>query len=248
LSIVISGIGVNYVTNPFGGLVYLDRIVMPVLNVGGIPYKLTLFADVFALVWLLGMSYTTKFLDGLDGLAVGVTAIGALIIAAVSLMKEVSQPDTAVIAFALSGACLGFLIFNWHPAKIFLGEGGSTLCGFMLGLLAIVSGGKIATALLVLGLPIFDAVLVIIGRLAHGKTPFAGDRTHLHFRLLDAGFTQRQTVLLYYFCAAFFGISTLMLRGWEKIVALGLSASLLAMAAAVSLWMMRRQSGKMSQS
>ncbi len=247
LAVIASGIGVDYVTNPFGGLLHLDEVVLPVLTWQGVPYKLTVLADLFTLVWLLGMTYTTKFLDGLDGLVAGVTGIGALILAAVSLMREVAQPDTALLALALAGACFGFLVFNFHPARIFLGEGGSTLCGFLLGVLAIVSGGKIATALLVMGLPIFDAALVIIGRLRRGRTPFGGDRTHLHFRLLDVGFTQRQVVLIYYFAAALFGVSTLVLRGWEKVVALGFSASLLFAAGAFTLALTRRKAPKIEK-
>ncbi len=234
LVVIASGIGVDVVTNPAGGYIHLDKYVFTVLWWQGIPYKVTLVADLFTLVWLLGMSYTTKFLDGLDGLVSGVTAIGALVLAAVSLMKEVSQPDTAVLALILAGACLGFLVFNTHPAKIFLGEGGSIICGFLLGVLAIISGGKIATALLALGLPIFDTAFVIVRRLWLRRPVTAGDRSHLHYRLLDAGFTQRQTVMIYYFFAALFGVSTLILRGWQKVAALGLLFSILVFGVAIA--------------
>jgi len=235
LVIISSGVGVKFITNPFGGQLQLDRYSFTVLWWGGIPYRLTLIADIFTLCWLLGMTYTTKFLDGLDGLVSGIAAIGALVIAAVSLMKEVSQPDTAILALIVAGAFAGFLIFNFHPARIFLGEGGSTLAGFLLGTLAITSGGKIATTLLVLGLPLFDAALVILRRLVwYRRSPAVGDRSHLHFRLLDLGLSHRQAVLFYYFIAAAFGMSTLFLSGWEKVVALGVLASILAvMVAAV---------------
>ncbi len=229
LVIVGSGIGVKFITNPFGGQLYLDRQMFTVLWWQGLPYRLTPAADVFTLVWLLGMTYTTKFLDGLDGLVSGVAVIGALVIAAVSLMKEVAQPDTALLAFAIAGAFLGFLVFNFHPARIFLGEGGSTLAGFLLGTLAIISGGKIATTLLVLGLPLFDAVFVVLRRVFWlRRSPTQADRSHLHFLLLDVGFTHRQAVLFYYFIAAAFGVSTLFLDGWGKLAALGTLASLLA--------------------
>lgn len=225
--IVASGIGVAYVTNPFGGQLNLDRHMFTVLWWDGIPYRLTLLADVFTLTWLLGMTYTTKFLDGLDGLVSGMAVIGAIVIAAVSVMKEVAQPDTAALALIVAAAFLGFLAYNASPASIFLGEGGSTMAGFLLGVLAIISGGKIATTLLVLGLPIFDAAFVIVRRLVTGKSPTKGDRTHLHFRLIDAGMTQRQVVTLYWFLAALFGTSTLILQGWEKLVAIGLLVSVL---------------------
>lgn len=220
---IASGIGTDVITNPFGGLIYL----------GG-------FSAIFTFFWLMGMTYTTKFLDGLDGLVTGVSGIGALVIAAVSMMKEVSQPDTAILALAFAGVCAGFLVFNFHPAKIFLGEGGSTAAGFLLGVLAIISGGKIATTLLVLGLPILDAAVVILRRLIQGRSPVAADRSHLHFRLLDLGFTQRQTALFLYFIAAFFGASTLVLRGTEKLAALAVLASILVALVAGSMALLER--------
>ncbi len=241
LVIVGSGIGIKFITNPFGGQLYLDRQMFTVLWWQGLPYRLTPAADIFTLVWLLGMTYTTKFLDGLDGLVSGVNVIGALVIAAVSLMKEVAQPDTALLAFIIAGAFLGFLIFNFHPARIFLGEGGSTLAGFLLGVLAIISGGKIATTLLVLGLPLFDAAFVILRRAFWlRRSPTQADRSHLHFLLLDIGFSHRQAVLFYYFIAAAFGVSTLFLDGWGKLVALGALASLLAALAAAVVILKKR--------
>ncbi|MBI4458218.1 undecaprenyl/decaprenyl-phosphate alpha-N-acetylglucosaminyl 1-phosphate transferase [Candidatus Uhrbacteria bacterium] len=235
LVIIMSGIGVTAVTNPFGGLLYLDRWQFTAVTFGGIPYKITVIADLFTLAWLLGMTYTTKFFDGLDGLVSGVTVIGGLVIAAVSLTKDVAQPDTAFLALGLAGASLGFLVWNFHPARIFLGEGGSTLAGFMLGVLAIVSGGKIATTLLVLGLPLFDAAFVIVRRLLEGKSPALADRSHLHHRLLDLGFSHRQAVLFMYAIAAAFGASTLVLRGAQKVAALGFLLSILIAIVAASL-------------
>ncbi len=241
LAIVASGIGITFVTNPFGGQLYLNGFSVTVLWLAGIPYKVTPLADAFTVLWLLGMTYTTKFLDGLDGLVSGVTVIGALVVAAVSLMKEVSQPDTAVLAVIVAAAFAGFLLFNGSPASIFLGEGGSTMAGFLLGTLAIISGGKIATTLLVLGLPIFDAAFVIVRRLLQKKSPAAGDRSHLHFRLLDFGWSQRQVVLLYYFVAALFGTSTLILQGWEKVAAIGMVASILVALTAVAMLAYRKK-------
>ncbi len=241
LVIVASGIGITFVTNPFGGQIFLNHWSVTVVWIAGIPYKIQPFADAFTVIWLLGMTYTTKFLDGLDGLVSGVTVIGALVVAAVSMMQEVSQPDTAVLAVIVAAAFAGFLLFNGSPASIFLGEGGSTMAGFLLGTLAIISGGKIATTLLVLGLPIFDAAFVIVRRLLQKKSPTSGDRSHLHFRLLDFGWSQRQVVLLYYFVAALFGTATLILQGWEKVVAIGMVASLLVALTAVVMLAYRKK-------
>lgn len=226
LVVITSGIGVTFITNPFGGQLYLDEYAVTVLWWQGIPYKFTLLADIFTVVWLLTMTYTTKFLDGLDGLVSGVTVIGGFVIAAVSLMRDVSQPDTAMLALIVSAVFFGFLLFNFHPARIFLGEGGSTLAGFLLGVLAIISGGKIATTLLVLGLPLVDAGMVVLRRLRGHRSPARGDRSHLHFRLLDIGFSPRQAVLVFYLLAALFGTATLFLGGGQKLIALGAIAVL----------------------
>ncbi|MFC1639073.1 glycosyltransferase family 4 protein [Patescibacteria group bacterium] len=240
-AIVVSGIGVSYITNPLGGLVYLDSYMVTVLWWDGLPYRLTLLADIFTVVWLMGMTYTTKTLDGLDGLVSGLAVIGGLVIAAVSMMREVSQPDTALLALAVAGVFAGFLVFNVHPASIFLGEGGATIAGFLLGVLAIVSGGKIATALLILGLPIFDLAAVIVRRVASGKSWAVGDRSHLHFLLVDAGYNPRHVVAMYWFLAALFGVSTLMLRGSAKVVAIGVILSVLLAALAGTLILRKRR-------
>jgi UDP-GlcNAc:undecaprenyl-phosphate/decaprenyl-phosphate GlcNAc-1-phosphate transferase len=132
----------------------------------------------------------------------------------------VPMSGTSVLCLLLAGALLGFLKFNFYPAKIFLGEGGATFVGFMLGCLSIISGGKIATALLIMGLPILDVVLVVLRRMFSGRHVYEGDRGHLHFRLLDAGLTQRQAVLILYFLALVFGLSSLFLQSKDKVVAL----------------------------
>jgi predicted adenine nucleotide alpha hydrolase (AANH) superfamily ATPase len=165
--------------------------------------------------------YTTKLLDGVDGLVSGVVAIGGLIIFLFTLTTRYYQPNLAFAALLLTAVCLGFLIFNWHPAKIFLGEGGSLLLGYILGVLAIISGGKIAIALLVMGLPILDVAWTIVRRLLKGKNPFRfADRQHLHHRLLGLGLNQKQTVLVFYALALLFGLSGLFLQSLGKFLAL----------------------------
>lgn len=220
LIVIASGIGITYITNPLGGMLRLDEWQKIVFWWHGVPYKITLLADIFTFVWLLGMMYTTKFLDGLDGLVSGITSIGAVIIFFVSLMKEVSQPETAMLSIILAGACAGFLVWNFNPAKIFLGEGGSLFTGYMLGILSIIAGGKIATTLLIMGLPILDAFLVLVQRLFAKKSLVLADQRHLHFRLLDAGMNQRQAVFSLYLVTLIFGSSTLFLKSEGKLFAL----------------------------
>jgi UDP-GlcNAc:undecaprenyl-phosphate/decaprenyl-phosphate GlcNAc-1-phosphate transferase len=166
--------------------------------------------------------YTTKFLDGLDGLATSVTSIGALMILLLSLTAAYYQPDVALVSVVAIGSMLGFLFWNFHPASIFLGEGGSTYVGFLLGVLAVISGGKLATALLVLGIPLLDAIWVVLRRYRTGgfKNIFNADRKHLHHRLFDRGLGQRSVVLFYVIIATAFGITTLIFQSREKLVAL----------------------------
>lgn len=211
LAIVAGGVTLTKITNPFGGAFALDF-----WQVGG---RLVL-VDVLVFLWLLGMMYTTKLLDGLDGLSTGIAAIGGLMIFFLANTSKFYQPHIALLAMIFVGACLAFLIFNFHPAKIFLGEGGSLFLGFILGVLAIVSGGKIATTLLVVGVPALDVLFVIIRRLWQKKSPFSADNGHLHYRLLGLGWSQRKIVLLFYFLAASFGVLTLVLQSKQKLVAL----------------------------
>ncbi|MFH1667896.1 MAG: MraY family glycosyltransferase [Candidatus Komeilibacteria bacterium] len=208
--VIVSGIGIKFITNPFGGYFHFDTWQILLFWWQGMPYYFTVIADLFTLFWLIGMIYVTKLLDGLDGLATGIGVIGSFIIFGVSLFWDVAQSGTSVIALALAGALLGFLIWNWHPAKIFLGEAGSTFIGFILGVLAIISGGKIATALLIMGIPILDVVWVIMRRTLFERSSMAqADRKHLHHRLLDIGFSHPRAVIFLYFVTGIFGLSSI---------------------------------------
>ena len=206
LAVIVFGIEIEKLTNPFGGVIYLSSVQ----------------SDILVFVWLMVVMYTTKFLDGLDGLATSVTTIGAIMIMLLSLTAAYYQPDVALLSVISIGAFLGFLFWNFHPASIFLGEGGSTFVGFLLGSLAVISGGKLATALLVLGIPLLDVIWVIVRRLKKGGIAniFKGDRKHLHHRLLDLGWGQRAIVFVYVLIATTFGISTLFLQSRDKLVAL----------------------------
>ena len=221
VAVIIGGVGIGKITNPFGGFLYLDVYKIPFLIWNGITYNIVLFSDLLVFSWLMGMMYTTKLLDGVDGLVAGIVGIGALITFLFTMTQMYYQPDIGMAALILAAACFGFLIFNWHPAKIFLGEGGSLFLGYALGVLAIISGGKIAIALLVMGIPIMDVIWTITRRLLDKKNPFKiSDRKHLHFRLLDIGLSQRVTVAIYYAIAGIFGLSALFLQSLGKLFAL----------------------------
>lgn len=203
------GVGITSISNPFGGTISIDQVYL------GLP-----LSAVFSFVWLLGMTYTTKILDGMDGLVSGIGIIGSFTLFFLSLTEKVNQPMTAMLSLLLAGALLGFLFYNFNPASIFLGEAGSTMVGFLLGLFSIILGGKIATALLVMGIPILDVAWAIVRRLVSGVSPFSGDRKHLHFRLLDIGLNQRQSVYVLWGISAVFGFTAVFLQGLGKLVAL----------------------------
>lgn len=203
------GSGITYISNPLGVAISLGAVFF------GIK-----ISSIFAFFFILGMIYTTKFLDGMDGLASGITFIASLTLFFLSLTPKINQSITASLAIIFCGAVLGFLVYNFNPASIFLGESGSTLMGFMLAVLSVLLGGKIATAVLVMGIPIMDVAWVIARRLWYGVSPFKADRKHLHFRLLDIGFSQRQTVFILYSIAIFFGIMAIFLQSLGKLISL----------------------------
>lgn len=230
LSVVAGGVSIEKITNPFGfaqggpfgQFIYLSGFVSSLL-IG---------------VWLFGMMYTTKLLDGLDGLVTGISSIGAFIIFLFTLTTKYYQPDIAMVSLILSASAFGFLLWNFHPAKIFLGEGGSLFLGYALGVLSIISGGKIAIALLIMGIPILDVIWTIIRRLAKGKNPFkAADRGHLHHRLFDLGLGQRRTVLIFYAFATIFGLSGLFLQSRGKVFAVGALLLLMLIIIGLFAWM-----------
>lgn len=207
--VIWSGIQISYITNPAGGVLYLDNL-----------FAWDFVVLLITFLWLLGITYTTKLLDGIDGLTSSIGLIASIVIFVVSLSWDVVGSSTSLLALALAGAILGFLIFNWHPAKIFLGESGSTFIGFALGVLSIISGSKIATALLVMGLPVLDIFWVIIKRLKNGKAFWQGGQEHLHFRMLKSGFSQKQIVLFLSSVSLAFGLISILFTTKIKISAL----------------------------
>lgn len=229
-------IGISFITNPLGGgLLYLDR-----WQIG----SFLLLADSFTVLWLMGTMYTTKLLDGLDGLVSGIAVISAFIIFALSLTHKTFQPDVALLVVVFAGAMIGFLFWNFHPAKIFLGEGGSVWVGFMLGIFSIISGGKVATALLVMGVPILDVIWVIIRRIWWEKKSMGeADAKHLHFRLLTAGLSLRKSVLLLWGISALFGVTSLFLQTRGKVYSLLI---LLFVTIILALWVTRRSKSSTS--
>lgn len=194
---------VPLITNPFGGYIDLGVWAYPVV-----------------VLWVVLMINAVNWLDGLDGLASGVSLIATFVLFLLALKPEVSQPSIALLALLLTGALAGFLPFNFFPARIFLGDSGSQVLGYLLAVFAIISGGKLATAFLVLGVPILDTIWVITRRFLAHQPIYKADRYHLHHRLLRAGLNQRQAVTLLYALSAAFGIIALQTQSMGKLIAL----------------------------
>lgn len=203
LLVVIFGVKIWWFSNPLGGL----NIVLGNWTYFIVP------------VWIVLIINVINWWDGLDGLADGISFITLIVLAILSATPLVNQPATALICLILAGVCLGFLPFNFNPAKIFLGDSGSMFLGFMIAIAAIISGGKVATVALILGIPILDAFWVIFRRIISGKSPASADKFHLHHRFLRIGLSQRQTVLLLYLISAIFGIIALQSGTQGKIYA-----------------------------
>lgn len=229
--IIAFGIKIQWISHPFDG----PNIILGNWNYLIVP------------AWLLFTTNAMNWFDGVDGLAGGLSVIAAITLGILSLDPSVNQPATALLAFVLAGATLGFLPFNWHPAKIFLGDTGSMFLGFMIGVFAIISGAKLATAALVLGIPILDALWVIVRRLLAKKPVWQADKKHLHHRLLDIGLSPKATTLLIYGVASFFGIIALASGTEGKILALGwLVAVMVIMGLVLVILAKRKKNGQKS--
>ena len=206
------GLRINFITNWFGeGNMNLGIAVCFLATV----------------VWLAGITNAVNLIDGLDGLAAGISAISALSIAYVSYIHGWYVPTMAMMA--LAGACLGFLPFNFHPAKTFMGDSGSQLLGFAIASLSILGTVKSATLVvvvipaLVLGLPILDTLMAIIRRTIRHQSIGTADKEHLHHRILRAGFGQRRAVLLMYSVSGIMGIVAILYSRGLFIECLGLA-------------------------
>lgn len=201
--VLLGGLRIKVFTNPiiWSGLPY---IVLP-----------EWVSILFSVLWIVFITNAVNFIDGLDGLAAGVSAI--MSVSMVFIAARLGEYSVAIIGTALMGACFGFLPYNFNPAKIFMGDTGSTFLGFILATLSIQGVFKsyavisFAVPLLILGLPLFDAIFAMIRRILKGQSPMHADRGHLHHRLIDMGFSQKQTVFILYAISGVLGITAVIL-------------------------------------
>ena len=184
------------------------------------------------IIWIVAITNAVNFIDGLDGLAVGVSAISTAALVVIALL--VQEINIAVILIALFGACLGFIPYNMNPAKIFMGDTGSTFLGYMLATVSIMGLFKFyavisfAVPFLILGLPIFDTANAIIRRVAAGRSPMSPDRGHVHHKLIDMGFNQKQAVAILYAISATLGLTAVVLTSSGEVKAIVLLLAVLA--------------------
>lgn len=186
--------------------------------------------------WFVGMMNTVNLIDGSDGLAGGVVAITGLFITIISW--NLQQYTIAILAAIFTGAVVGFLLHNWNPARIFMGDSGSQFLGLGLAVLSVMGGAKVALALMVMGLPIMDVGIVVVNRLRRGQHPFSYDTTHLHHRLRATGLTARQICYVLYTLTIIFGILALNLFHFYKLF--GIALVMLTMVGLI-FWMDARQ-------
>ncbi len=215
--LVLFDVRIDCITNPFGDMFFLSEYL-------AIP--ITIF-------WIVGLTNTVNLIDGLDGLAAGVSTIAAITILLVALQQGFLL--VAVLTAALAGAAMGFLQYNFNPAKIFMGDTGSMFLGYMLAGISVLGAVKSAATIalivpiLALGLPILDTTFAIVRRYLNGTPIFKPDRGHLHHRLLDMGFTQKQAVLLMYVISGGLGLSAIALtevsRGFGLLIILAVTCA-----------------------
>lgn len=226
LIIVYSGVGIHSISNPFGEPFSLDKFITVIGEGGGFfaGFEIIWLSAIFTIVWIVVLVNSVNWLDGINGLASGVGLIAAFALFFLSSrpgFHEVDQTPVIIMSIALAGIFTVFFAFDFYPAKMLMGDSGSMFLGFILAVLSIFSGGKVATAFLILGFPLLDAFWVVIQRIFHGRAPWSGkDKLHLHDKLLSQGWSTRHILYLIYCLAAVFGFSALFLGPLGKFVAI----------------------------
>ena len=214
------GLGIPFINIPFVGIVDLQqwRISFDFFGV----HSILIIADVVAILWLTWIMNMVNWSKGVDGQLPGFVGITAFFLGLLSqrfTAHDISVQTVTLFSFIVAGAYFGFLPWNFFPQKIMPGYGGGALAGFLLGILSILSFGKVGTALLILAVPMIDAVYTIVRRLKNRKSPFRADWGHFHHKLLEIGWGKRRIAVFYWSVSLILGISSLFLKGREKLYA-----------------------------
>jgi len=228
--VITAGLGVPYITNPLGGVIRLDTISYTLDFFG--QHNFLIFANLFSLIWIVAIMNFINWSGGVDGQLPGFVAISSFFLGLLAFRftgHNISNESVVIFAFIISAAYFGFLIWNFYPQKIMPGYSGGALAGFMLGVLSILSWGKIGTLILVLSVPLVDALYVIARRIINKQSPFLGDAGHFHHRLLKIGWGRRRIAVFYWIVSFLFGIAALGFQRSQKVLAIFLVTILLAL-------------------
>jgi UDP-GlcNAc:undecaprenyl-phosphate GlcNAc-1-phosphate transferase len=226
LIVVGAGIGIAYVTNPFGpGVIHLNVPAWE-FTLFGVTHSIWLLSSLFAIFFINWNMNILNWSKGVDGQLPGFVSIAAIFIGLLSLrfLDDPTTFNTAYLSFIVAGAYLGLLIWNWYPQKMMPGYGAGSLAGYFLSVLAILSGAKVAATLMVVALPTADGIFTISRRILAGKSPFWGDRGHLHHKLMDLlGWGRRRIAVFYWLASLLLGLISLYLDTTGKLLAIGLT-------------------------
>lgn len=229
LIVVAAGIGIAFVTNPFGtGVIHLNQPQLA-FDILGKTRTIWILADLFALFFILWNMNAVNWSKGVDGQLPAFVTFAFLFLGILSnsFSADPTEFNTVALSFILAGSYAGLLVFNWYPQKIMPGYGGGALAGYFLSIIAILSGAKVATTLMVLAVPTADGIFTILRRIRAGKSPFWGDRGHLHHKLLDSfNWDKRQITIFYTLTTMIMGSLALILDTRGKIISLAISFSL----------------------
>ncbi len=218
--IVSFGLGIPYISNPFGGVIRLDQWKIAFDFFG--KHRILILADTLAVLWLVWTMNMVNWSKGVDGQLPGFVAITGIFLGLLSqrfTAHDISVNTVVMISFAVGGAYLGFLPYNFYPQKIMPGYGGGALAGFLLGILSILSFGKLGTAVLILSMPMIDAIYTIFRRIKEKKSPFKADWGHFHHRLMEIGWGKRRIAVFYWIISFILGVSSMFLDGPKKVIA-----------------------------
>ncbi len=216
LIVVASGIGIAYISNPFGGIIDLSFIKINFDLFG--PHSIWVLSDILAVFWIIWCMNITGWAGGIEGQLPGFVSIAAVFIGILGLRysQDVTQWPVIVLAGAVAGAYLGFLPFNFFPQSIMTGYSGKSLAGFLLAVLSILSGAKLATLIFLLGIPMIDAIFVLLRRIFNHRSLFKSDGQHFHHQLIKIGWSRPKIAVFYWIISFVLGILSLFLNSQQK--------------------------------
>jgi UDP-GlcNAc:undecaprenyl-phosphate GlcNAc-1-phosphate transferase len=237
---IAGGLGIPYISNPFGSPISLiePQVVFHIL---GSTHTIWLIADIAAIIWLMALMNLVNWSKGVDGQLPGYVSLAAIFLAVTAGRfsgHDIPATDTQLFGLIIAGAFAGFLPWNFYPQRIMPGYGGGSLAGYLLGILSILSFGKVGALTIILAVPILDGIYTIIRRILHQKNPFRGDDQHLHHLLLRAGWGRRRIAIFYMCTTALLGCCMLFLEG---VVVKIVFASVVYLSLAVWIYMLSKK-------